>query len=156
MVRAEVAVWLIAGGLVGLTLVFARRGRVAWGESFALLGIASYLAVVHLLPAYNAEFSLRGDLRRLARAGQTLVCYPSRYDSTSFYLPEHPVEVFGRGQQRELAAHLEANPEHLLLIKSPALDGLLRQMPDREFVGRRTGAISVGRMVPVTRVTSAR
>jgi len=156
LLRGEVAAWLMTAALLGLTLVFARRSRVAWGETFALMALASYLAVLYLLPAYHAAFSVRGELRRLARAGQTLVCYPTRYDSTSFYLPNHPVQVFGRGQHRELAAHLQAHPEHLLLIKSPALEELLRHLPEREFVGRRNGAISVGRLLPVTRYSSAR
>ncbi|MFQ3649813.1 MAG: glycosyltransferase [Gemmataceae bacterium] len=154
LIRNEVAMWMMAACLLGLTLVFARKGRLAWGETFALMAVACYVAVAQLLPAYHAEFSVRGDLRRYARAGQTLVCYPTRFDSTSFYLPNHRVQVFSRGQQRELAAHLEATPEHLLLIKSPALQEVMRYLPDREFVGSRNGAISVGRLLPVTRVTS--
>jgi dolichol-phosphate mannosyltransferase len=155
VIRTKVALWMMAGALVGLAAVYARRGRVAWAEAFAVVGLATYLGVVHLLPAYNTQFSVRGDLRRQARAGQTLVCYPVRYDSASFYLPGHRVEVFTRGQQRDLLAHLQADPDALLLVKSgPTLDAVLQALPDRQFVGRRGGAISVGRLVPSARLSA--
>ncbi|MGL4550176.1 MAG: hypothetical protein ACRC33_03225, partial [Gemmataceae bacterium] len=147
VVRVEVGLWLTGAALAGLALICARP-RLAWAGSFGLLVAALYLGVVHLLPAYNDQFSVRGELRRQARAGQEVVCFPMRYDSASFYLPANPVRVFDRGQSRELIAHLEAEPGALLLVKSgPTLERLLGELPPTlRFVGKRGGAIAVGRV----------
>jgi 4-amino-4-deoxy-L-arabinose transferase-like glycosyltransferase len=149
VVRPDVGLWLIGAALAGMALIYARP-RLAWAGSFGLLVAAVYLGVVHLLPAYNDQFSVRGALRRQARAGQEVVCYPMRYDSASFYLPRNPVRVFTKDQSGELIAHLKATPGVLLLVKSgPTLRRLLEELPPTlRFVGKRDGAIAVGRIEP--------
>jgi hypothetical protein len=73
-----------------------------------------------------------------------------RYDSVSFYLPGSRVRVFGRGQQRELIAHLESNPDTLVLIKAGrTFDDVVRNLPPgvRLDTRQRGGAVMVARAV---------
>lgn len=153
VVRQDVGLWLTGGALAGVAAVYAWPRRLAWGGAFALLVGALYLAVAHLLPAYNDQFSVRGELRRqaaLAHAAQPIVCYPVQFDSASFYLPGREVKVFTPDRRRELLDHLEGHPGSLVLVRSgPALEGLLRDLPPgvRFVAGRRSGAITVGRVV---------
>jgi hypothetical protein len=128
---------------------------------------ALYLGVAHLLPAYNEQFSVRGQLARhapLTPASRPVVCYPQRFDSVGFYLPEREVAVFTHSERGQLAAHLEASPGSLVLVKGgKALDELLASLPPtvRFLTANRTAAIVVGRTVgvgpePVRGVAAAR
>lgn len=147
VIRIEVGLTLIGAALAGLAYMFARP-RLGWAGSFGLLVGALYLGVLHVLPAYNDQYSIRGELRRQAKTGQEVVCYPIRYDSASFYLPQNPVRVFEKSRTRDLIAHLEAKPGALLLVKSgPTLERLIEELPPTlRFVGKRSGAIAVGRV----------
>jgi hypothetical protein len=88
-----------------------------------------------------------------------VVCYPQRFDSVSFYLPDSQVSVFTAEQRRELIAHLQDHPGTLLLVKSGAvLQELLHELPP-EFsfsTRQRGGAITVGRVVHRDAVPSER
>jgi 4-amino-4-deoxy-L-arabinose transferase-like glycosyltransferase len=142
---------LALAGLAGLCLL---PGRVSWAGSAAVAFAGLLLAVQHLQPAYNRQFALRGPLRRhVTRAElrhRPVVCYPQRFDSVSFYLPDSRVTAFTAEQRRELIAHLRDHPGTLLLVKSGAvLQKLLRELPP-EFsfsTRQRGGAITVGRVV---------
>lgn len=154
MVRPDVGLALAGVGVTTAALLVLRGRRLAWSATAGVVFAGLWLAVLHLLPAYNDHFSLRGQLRRHAtaaeRGARAVVCYPQRYDSAHFYLPAAPVAVYGPHQRRELLAYLEENPGTLLLVKSgPVLTGLLRDLPPSvEFRTRqRRGAITVGRVV---------
>ncbi len=152
-VRADIGLMLAAIALAGLALIAWTR-RLAWPGAFGLMAGAMALGVVHLLPAYNDQFSVRGELRRQSAGvspARAVVCYPQRYDSVSFYLPGRDVAVFGVGHRREMAAHLEANPGSLVLVKGgrPLEDLKAALPPTVRFVTRQKGgAIIVGRVVP--------
>ena len=153
MVKPGPALVLEASALIGLAWFAGRRG-VSWGAcaavTFAVLGLGVY----YLQPAYNRQFALRGHLRRthtFARpepaVNLPVACYPQRWDSVSFYLPQAEVRVYGAHQRRELLADLQGRPDTLLLVKSgPLLKELLRELPPGvEMVVRgRQGAVTVG------------
>jgi hypothetical protein len=126
--------------------------RLAWPGAFAVLGASLYVGIVYLLPAYNDRFSVRGELRRqakYARLTRPVVCYPQRYDSVSFYLPEKKVAVFGLNQKAELFRHLEESPGSLMLVKGGrTLEKLEKELPPtlRFVTGQREGAVVVGRV----------
>ena len=93
------------------------------------------------------------ELRRQAGAAERLrqpvVCYPARYDSVNFYLPDVPLRVFRRGEKRELIAYLEANPGSLVVIKSASYRELTRELPPDLYlrVRGRQGMVTVGRVI---------
>ncbi|MGH7170740.1 MAG: ArnT family glycosyltransferase [Gemmataceae bacterium] len=113
---------------------FAVR-RVSWGVCAAVTFVVLALGVYHLQPAYNRRFALRGPLRSravLAEKGRlSIVCYPQRWDSVSFYQPQADVRVYTRNQRRQLLDDLNTRPRTLLLVKSgKTLDELLHELPD--------------------------
>jgi hypothetical protein len=144
--------FVLAGVALG-TLAFAVLGgqKIAWRHSAGIVFLALVLGVQYLLPAYNDLFSLRKQLRDAASpTGRGVVCYPQRYESASFYLPQREVHVFGVEQRQQLFAHLDQHPGTLLLVKSgPVLERLLAELPPGvEFQTRqRRAAILVGRIV---------
>jgi 4-amino-4-deoxy-L-arabinose transferase-like glycosyltransferase len=165
-VKPHVGLALAGLSLAGLAALVRWSDRVSWAGSAVVVFSALFLAVQHLQPAYNRQFSLRSPLRRRAalaeRSQRPLVCYPQRFDSVSFYLPQSRVRTFGPLQRRELIQHLQEHPGTLLLVKSgPVLEQLLRELPpDLTFATRqRSGAITVGRIVrrlaPSHRVAAA-
>jgi dolichol-phosphate mannosyltransferase len=138
----------------GLTVV-AGRGRLSWaacgGVTFAVL----LVGVLQLQAPYNRQFALRGHLRAqpdlAAAPGVPVVCYPQRWDSVSFYLPNADVRVYGAAERARLLADLRRRPRVLLLVKSgPVLEELLRELPPSvEFVAHgRPGAITAGWLRP--------
>jgi hypothetical protein len=106
--------------------------------------------VQFLLPAYNRQFGLRGDLQAAATLDPSprLICYPQRYDSASFYLPEAVIQVYTTTQRRELLADVLAHPQSLLLVRSGrGVRDLLDELPaSLEFVpvGKHASAVTVG------------
>jgi hypothetical protein len=154
VIKLHVGLVLAGAALACLLALFLCRRRLSWAGCAAVTFVALLLAVQHLQPAYNRQFALRGPLRTHAALAEPrqhpVVCYPQRFDSVSFYLPDRRVCSFGLAQQRELIHHLREHPGTLLLVKSgPVLQQLLQQMPpDIVFTTRqRSGAITVGRVV---------
>jgi dolichol-phosphate mannosyltransferase len=132
---------------------FAVR-RVSWGACAAVTFVVLGLGVYHLQPAYNRQFALRSQLRAagLDRSEHpTIVCYPQRWDSVSFYLPHADVRAYTPSQRRQLLADLRSRPRTLLLVKSGrALEQLLRELPDSvEFVAQGpASAVTAGWVRP--------
>src|SRR5205823_12420080 len=111
LVKPHVGLALAAVALGGLGAWLLCPRRLSWAGCTAVTFTALFVGVLFLQPAYNQQFSLRGQLRRAhaGRAGQhapAVVCYPQRWDSVSFYLPDVPVSVYSAGQRRELIEHL--------------------------------------------------
>jgi hypothetical protein len=153
MVAPAVGYTLAAAGLVGLVLVV--RFRLSWAAAAVVVFVVLLAGVREVLPGYNDQFSIRGQLRRQAKAddvgGRAVVCYPQRFECVSFYLPHSEVLTFGPAQREELIAHLCRHPDTLLLVKSGrVLDDLVAQLPRSvEFVrGPKGVAVTVGRVVP--------
>jgi 4-amino-4-deoxy-L-arabinose transferase-like glycosyltransferase len=143
LILAGLAVTAIAG-------LARRQGRISWAGSAGVAFVALQLAVLTLLPGYNRNFALRDELRRHTSFADSsrlpLVCYPQRFDSVSFYLPDRPVHTFGPHQQDELLTHLQAHPGTLLVVKSgQVLEELLRNLPPTVgfHAQARKGAITV-------------
>lgn len=147
-----------AGGLGALSigaalLVVARRRQITWATCGVMTCTMLFLGVLLLQPAYNRRFAVRARL--LAHAPLTeqipVLCYPQRWDSVSFYLPDANVRVYGRGEREQLIADLRWQPEAVLLIKSGRLlQELLQELPASvEFVAsRRQGMVTVGWLKP--------
>ena len=128
----------------------------------AVTFVVLYVGVRELQPAYNRQFALRGDLRKqvalLDQRPACVVCYPQRWDSVSFYLPQANIKVYHTDERARLLSDLRLQPETLLLVRSghalrELLDGL---PPSVEFIARnRQGPITVGLVrshdaVPIT------
>jgi dolichol-phosphate mannosyltransferase len=153
LVKPVHALSLTALAGAGLTVV-AGRQRLSWaacgGVTFAVLVVG----VLQLQAPYNRQFALRGHLRAqagVAARSVPVVCYPQRWDSVSFYLPQADVRVYGAADRARLLADLRQRPRVLLLVKSgPVLEELLRELPPSvEFVARgRPGAITAGWVRP--------
>src|SRR5262249_2874984 len=131
VIRADLG-WLLAAlavaGLAGLV----RARPLPWAPAAVVVFAVLWAGVFYLLPAYNRRFALRGQLRHQASLMERprVVCYPQRWDSVSFYLPDSEVRVYGASQRPELLADLQARPRTLLLVKSgPVLRELLRELP---------------------------
>jgi hypothetical protein len=124
---------------------------MSWAASAAVVLAVLWASVFYLQPAYNRRFALRAQLRQQAGLADTrtprVVCYPQRWDSVSFYLPESKVRVFGAQQRPELLSELHAHPRTLLLVKSgDVLEGFLRELPPGLVFTphARPGAVTVG------------
>jgi dolichol-phosphate mannosyltransferase len=132
---------------------FAAR-RVSWSVCAVVTFAVLVLSVYHLQPAYNRQFALRDQLPSeidLAARRAPVVCYPQRWDSVSFYLPQADVRVYTRDQHRQLLEDLRSRPRTLLLVKSgKPLDELLRELPESiEFTPRgRPGLVTAGWVQP--------
>jgi dolichol-phosphate mannosyltransferase len=147
---------LILGALtVAFLIRLTKRRVVSWGTcaavTFGMLGLGVY----YLQPAYNRQFALRGHLRSddylAEKAHLPVVCYPQRWDSVSFYLPQADVRVYTLEQRGPLLADLRSRSNTLLIVKSgKVLDDLLRELPASvEFVARgRPGAVTTGWVRP--------
>ncbi len=141
---------LAAGGLV-----LSSQRRISWGGCAAVTFIVLGLGVYHLQPAYNRQFALRGHLRGDADLADIdrlpVVCYPQRWDSVSFYLPQADVRVYTLEQRQQLLADLRSRPRTLMLVKSgKVLEELLRDLPESiEFVAHgRPGVVTAGWVYP--------
>jgi dolichol-phosphate mannosyltransferase len=127
---------LLAGvaGLAFLVVLLQVR-LLSWASTAGVVFAVLFLGVQVLLPGYNAHYALREPLLRwrprLASQGLPILCYPQRWESVGFYLPEAEVHAFGRDQKRQLVEELRQHPEALLLVKSkPLLDELLHELRD--------------------------
>jgi 4-amino-4-deoxy-L-arabinose transferase-like glycosyltransferase len=149
VVRPGSGVLLAGAAAVGMVLVWRRRA-VSWGACALTTFAVLFLAVVQLYHGYNRQFALRSQLRAAVGVPRTpglpVVCYPQRWDSVSFYLPQADVRVYTAAQQRELLDDLRSRPRTLVLVKSAALHDLLQALPPAaEFVPRgRPGAVTAG------------
>jgi 4-amino-4-deoxy-L-arabinose transferase-like glycosyltransferase len=149
VVRPGTGALLAGAAAAGMVLVWQRRA-VSWGACALATFAVLFLAVVQLHAGYNRQFALRSQLRRAAGQARTpglpVVCYPQRWDSVSFYLPQADVRVYTPAQQRELLADLRSRPRTLVLVGSAALRDLLQALPPgAEFVARgRPGAVTAG------------
>jgi 4-amino-4-deoxy-L-arabinose transferase-like glycosyltransferase len=146
---------LILASLAACGFAFLCTRRVSWGVCAAVTFVVLALGVYHLQPAYNRQFALREQLRShtiCADDGQLpIACYPQRWDSVSFYLPQAKVRVYSREQRRQLLADLRTRPRTLLLVRSGRhLDELLRELPDSVvFVSHgRPGFVTGGWVCP--------
>jgi dolichol-phosphate mannosyltransferase len=152
---------LVIAGLPAAGAWSARRlaQKRHWGAAataftaatFAVLLAACYL----MLPGYARRYSLRGEVRphaELARDPEvSIVCYPRRWDSVSFYLGRDDVKVYAVEQRRQLIADLKTNTRTLAFIKAERpLEELLRDLPSSlEFVPQgRQGGVAVGLIRP--------
>jgi dolichol-phosphate mannosyltransferase len=150
MVKPTAGLTLAGAALAGMALVTTRHRTVSWGACAAVTFVVLFAGVWHLQPAYNRLFAVRSDLRALAEQVDpsclSVVCYPQRYDSASFYLPQADVRVFTAAQRRQLFDDLQARPETLVLVKSGrSLRELVEELPESlEFVPRsRQNAVVV-------------
>lgn len=131
----------------GIALLCVRH--VSWGLCAAVTYIVLALGVWLLQPAYNQQFALRDQLRSPvipdAQEPLSIVCYPQRWDSVSFYRPRAEVRVYSRDQLQQLLADLRSRPRTLLLVRSGKhLDELLREWPGSvDFVTRGQPGIAV-------------
>jgi dolichol-phosphate mannosyltransferase len=150
LIRPGACVVLAAAALAAL-VALARRRHASWGTCALATFAALLAALLQLHTGYSRQFALRGRLRsdwRLAQQpGLPVVCYPQRWDSVSFYLPQADVRVYGPGEVGELADYLRARPRTLVLVKSGShLRQFLRSLPAAaEFVPRgRPGVVTAG------------
>jgi 4-amino-4-deoxy-L-arabinose transferase-like glycosyltransferase len=130
---------------------------ISWAGSAGIVFAVGLFAVQYLLPAYNRQFAVRKQLVHavspelpVGTLQETVVCYPQRFDSVSFYLPASVVRAYGIDQRGELIDYLQDNPGTLVLVKSgPVLQQLLRELPPGMIFAtrQRSGAITVGRVV---------
>ena len=148
LVHVTTAYALVGGAVAAAALLVALHRKVSWpvcgGTTFAVL----LAGILVLQPAYNRQFSLRDCLRDVPRSpALSVVCYPQRWDSVSFYLPRADVRGYGVHQRAELLEDLRTHPGTLLLAKSgPLLDDLVRDLPGSLEVVRhgRGGAVTAG------------
>jgi dolichol-phosphate mannosyltransferase len=151
MARPATSVLLAAMAVAALVALVRRRRSASWGVC-ALVTFAVLLgALLELHAGYSRQFALRGRLRtdwRLAhQPGLPVVCYPQRWDSVSFYLPQADVHVYRADEERELADFLRHRPQTLVLVKSGShLRHFLQALPAAaQFVPRgRPGAVTAG------------
>jgi hypothetical protein len=125
---------LILGALAGSGLAFFCTRRLSWGVCAAVTFVVLVLGVYYLQPAYNRQFALRDALLSrvvLAEKGPlSILCYPQRWDSVSFYQPQAEVRVYTRERRKQLLADLRIGPRMLLLVKSgKPLEELERDLP---------------------------
>src|SRR5262249_44936934 len=129
-------------------VVFAGRA-VTWTATAAATFTVLLAGLHALLPAYNQQFALRKELRAHAELAPTrrlrVVCYPQRYDSVSYYLPNADVRVYTADQKRPLLRDLRRGDTLLLVKSGRVLQQLLDEWPEGvEFVSRgKQGAITV-------------
>lgn len=141
---------LILAALAVCGLAALAKRRVSWGFSAAVVFAVLALGVYYLQPAYNRRFALRDQLPSpdaVAVRSAAVVCYPQRWDSVSFYLPQAEVRVYSRAQRRQLLADLPTHSPILLLVKSgKTREELLRGLPASvEFLSQgRAGLVTAG------------
>jgi 4-amino-4-deoxy-L-arabinose transferase-like glycosyltransferase len=135
--------------LVGLclagTALLVRIRTVSWVSCAVVTFAVLFTAVQFLLPAYNEQFALRQPLEASGER-MTVICYPQRFDSVSFYRPDADVQVFAAAQLPQLLRCLADRPGALVVVKSgPAADALRHALPESvEFVRCGGGAVEVG------------
>ena len=108
--------------------------RMAWPLGAGAMALFLLGGVQFFLPAYNRLFALRDDLKAYAAEKPLtqlhIICYPLRFDSASYYLPNASVESYRADQRDEMLRKLETCDQTLLLIKSGhTLEELLLCLP---------------------------
>ena len=148
------------GSVFGLTfcgalLLAGWRWRNVPAMSWLLCGAAAFAGVLIgtyvILPGYARHFSMRGQVRPLARVAKDgslpVACYPRGWDSVNFYLQRRDVKVYGLNERGCLLADLAAAPRTLLYVRTErTLRDLLSELPDGlEYEPRgRQGTVRVG------------
>ncbi len=142
---------LILGASVVSGLAYFCTRRLSWGVCMAVTFVVLAFGVYFLQPAYNHQFALRDSLSSqdidTENEELSILCYPQRWDSASFYLPQAEVRVYTREQRRQLLADLSTRPRALLLVKSgKPLQELLPDLPSSiEFVAQdKPGLVTAG------------
>jgi dolichol-phosphate mannosyltransferase len=162
-IPAPTALVLAAVGVSGLLALILTRRSVTWPVSAAASFAVLLAGIQVLLPEYNRRFALRTHLR--AHVGQfddehlTVICYPQRWDSVSFYLPDAEVKVYSARERRQLFAGLRNGGRVLLAARSGrSLDEVVSGLPDEmEFVSAsRDAAVVVGWLRPRASSAGAR
>jgi 4-amino-4-deoxy-L-arabinose transferase-like glycosyltransferase len=151
LLTPAMGITLASAALLATAAVLFAGRAVSWAMT-ATATFAVLLAGVHLLlPAYNQQFALRKELRIHAEIASTtrlsVVCYPQRYDSVSYYLPHADVRVYTVDQKQQMLRDLQHGDETLLLVKSGRLlQELLAEWPEGvEFIAHgKQGAVTVG------------
>ena len=149
------ALILAATALTGLALLTFSSRAVAWPNAAIVSFVVLLAGIQFLMPAYNDHFGLRSHLRahvaQYDDARLTVICYPQRWDSVSFYLPDAEVKVYSARERQQLFAELRGGPRVLLAAKSgKALAEIVAGLPEEmEFVsGSRDAAVIVGWVRP--------
>ena len=153
LLRPSTVLLLMTLAVCGFAFFCVRR--VSWAGCAAVTFIVLAFGVYLLQPAYNRQFALRGQLLSQASCAEqqqlSVVCYPQRWDSVSFYLPQAEVRVYTREQLRQLLADLRTRPKTLLLVKSGKyLKELQREWADSiEFTAcSHSGIVTAGWVQP--------
>jgi dolichol-phosphate mannosyltransferase len=142
--------------LAGACLAWNAR-RVQPSQAWYLCGFATFtvlfVGVVQLLPSNARRYSLRSQVHSLAQTSEEaplpVACYPHGWDSVAFYLPGHPIHVYGPQERSRLLDDLRNQPATLLVVKAGnELDELLAELPARmEFIRQgRQGMWAVGQV----------
>lgn len=138
--------------MMGILILRGPRRHVAtaWTlcgvTTFALLLIAEH----KILPGYARRFSVRDQVQphedRATDPRVSVICFPHRWDSVSFYLRRNDVQVFSNGQHGDLLAELRTRPQTLLFVKSNQVEELTRRLPvSLDFVpSGKQGMVTVG------------
>jgi 4-amino-4-deoxy-L-arabinose transferase-like glycosyltransferase len=145
----------LGGALARLPGPSRRRATVSWVCSGAAV-FAGLLIGLHLvLPGYARKFSLRGQVRPLAKLVQNpeiqVICYPRGWDSVGFYLHRDDVRVYTPNERPQLVADLKTKPQTLAFIKSDhSLDEFLQDLRgSMEFIPQgRAGDVTAGWVCP--------
>jgi len=152
----ELSTALLLGSLAASCLTFFCTRRLSWGACVAVTFAVLALGVYCLQPAYNRQFALRDPLSspdiRADDRELSILCYPQRWDSVTFYLPQAEVRVYSRAQRRQLLADLCNRPKSLLLVRSgKPLEELLGELPSSiELVSqKRSGLVTACRIRPL-------
>ncbi len=153
LLQSGTTIALGASALVALVLL--RHRFVSWGVCSAVVFAVVALGVYFLQPEYNRQFALRDPLRADAALAESndlhIACYPQRWDSVGFYLPQANVRVYTRDRLEQLLADLQRQPRTLVLIKpGRAREEFLAALPDSlEFTtNQRPGPVSIGWVRP--------
>jgi dolichol-phosphate mannosyltransferase len=143
---------LLAGAALLAIGAVAFAGRAVSWVVTAAATLVCLLGGIHLLlPAYNQQYALRKELRTYAEVAASdrpsVVCYPQRFDSVSYYLPQAAVRVYTADQKQQMLRDLQHSDGTLLVVKSGRpLQELLAEWPDGvEFISRsQQRAVTVG------------
>jgi 4-amino-4-deoxy-L-arabinose transferase-like glycosyltransferase len=142
---------LAIAALVAAACLLCNPRRASWAACAVATFAVLYIGVRELQPAYNRQFALRSELRKQLspahREATRVACYPQRWDSVSFYLPQANIKVYRAEDRKHLLDDLRSRPDTLLLVKSGrSLRELLDDLPDSvEFVTRgRQGVVTAG------------
>jgi hypothetical protein len=151
LIKPAAGLTLAGAALSGLVFLMFRHRAISWGACAAVAFLVLFCGVWQLQPAYNRQYAIRSDLRALVEQVDSehlsVICYPQRYDSASFYLPRADIYVYSADQRRQMFDDLRARPETLVLVKSGrSLRELTEELPEAlEFVTRnRQNAVVVG------------